>query len=49
MLPGKGCKKDVKIIVWSGLLFFCIAVRALATDFVGYLPMATVNMRKSVR
>ncbi|HHR3970589.1 TPA: hypothetical protein ACS5ZY_004159, partial [Salmonella enterica] len=21
MLHGKGCKKDVKIIVWSGLLF----------------------------
>ncbi|EKH9632361.1 hypothetical protein PAL15_001918 [Salmonella enterica] len=40
MLPGKGCKKDVKIIVWSGLLFFCIAARALATDFVGYLPMS---------
>ncbi len=40
MLHGKGGKKDVKIIVWSGLLFFCIAARALATGFVGYLPMS---------
>ncbi|EEA0956134.1 hypothetical protein JGY68_002340 [Salmonella enterica] len=40
MLPGIGCKKDVKIIVWSGLLFLCIAARALATGFVGYLPMS---------
>ncbi|MGK9880321.1 hypothetical protein O6263_20160, partial [Salmonella enterica subsp. enterica] len=27
MLHGKGCKKDVKIIVWSGLLFLCLAAR----------------------
>lgn len=40
MLHGKGCKKDVKIIVWSGLLFLCLAARALATGFVGYLPMS---------
>lgn len=40
MLHGKGCKKDVKIIVWSGLLFFCLAARALATGVVGYLPMS---------
>ncbi|MEA1393705.1 hypothetical protein RPL81_05800, partial [Salmonella enterica] len=39
MLHGKGCKKDVKIIVWSGLLFLCLAARALATGVVGYLPM----------
>ncbi len=37
---GKGCKKDVKIIVWSGLLFLCLAARALATGVVGYLPMS---------
>ncbi len=40
MLHGKGCKKDVKIIVWSGLLFLCLAARALATGVVGYLPMS---------
>lgn len=40
MLPGIGGKKNVKVIVWSGLLFFCIAARALATGFVGYLPMS---------
>ncbi len=40
MLPGIGGKKNVKIIVWCGLLFFCIAARALATGFVGYLPMS---------
>lgn len=40
MFPGIGGKKNVKVIVWSGLLFFCIAARALATGFVGYLPMS---------
>ncbi|HCC0989613.1 TPA: hypothetical protein M4R98_001338 [Salmonella enterica subsp. enterica serovar Paratyphi C] len=40
MLPGIGGKKSVKIIVWSGLLFLCLAARALATGVVGYLPMS---------
>ncbi|WP_366538375.1 hypothetical protein, partial [Salmonella enterica] len=40
MLPGIGGKKNVKIIVWSGLLFLCLAARALATGVVGYLPMS---------
>ncbi len=38
MLHGKGGKKDVKVIVWSGLLFFTIAI--LVPVFVGYLPMS---------
>lgn len=40
MLYGKGCKKDVKIIVWSGLLFFCFVVCVLVIGVVGYLLMS---------